>query len=491
MHKSIRVANAPRSLRVIPIFAAAVKSALRLPTALQSHEGAQHALRVGAFSGEAGSVHAADDRTLLVGLGARDGFDLQRLRTVSAKLGRALVKMRATAIHLQHDWTGGVRSIGEFEAGSAVAEGLSIGIWRFDRLDGSASRREPRLAPLRIWSDRRDFRDGMNEGLVVAAGVNVARAIAATPPNIAHPQWIAAEAARIGRGALRVRRIDAARARALGMGGLLSVGQGSTRPPCLVTLDWNPPRRARGARDSHLLLVGKTITYDTGGYSLKVNNGIKGMKYDKCGGAAVLGAMRAIASLKLPVRVTGVLAVAENMVSDDSFRPDDIIKLHNGVTVEVTNTDAEGRLVLADALSYACKELKPTAIVDIATLTGGVGVALGSFCAGYFCENAALAGRVERAAQSTAELIWRLPLWEQHREFMRSQHADIINSNPLRSAHPIQGAAFLSYFVEPKLPWAHLDIAAVANSDGPNDLTGVGPTGWGVRLLVELADSLC
>jgi len=486
MHKSIRVADAPRSLHVFPVFSAAGKSAPRLPTTLQTHEGARHALRVGAFTGEAGSVHAADDRTLLLGLGARDGFDLQRLRTVAAKLGRALVKMRTTAVRLQPDWTGGVRSIGEFEAGSAIAEGLSIGTWRFDRLDGSASRREPRLATLRMWSDRRDFRDGMNEGLVVAAGVNVARAIAATPPNIAHPQWIAAEAARIGRGALRVRRIDAARARQLGMGGLLSVGQGSTRPPCLVTLEWNPPRRARGARDAHLLLVGKTITYDTGGYSLKVNNGMKGMKYDKCGGAAVLGVMHAVAQLRPAVRVTAILAVAENMVAGDSYRPDDIIRMHNGVTVEVTNTDAEGRLVLADALSWGCKTFDPSAVIDIATLTGGVAVALGHFSAGYFSSDDRLAREVERAADNSAEAVWRLPIWPAHRDYMRSQHADLINSNPARMAHPIQGAAFLSHFVPPQVPWAHLDIAGVAAPDTPSDLTGSGPTGWGVRLLLRL-----
>ena len=201
-----------------------------------------------------------------------------------------------------------------------------------------------------------------------------------------------------------------------------------------------------------------------------------------------MGAMQTIATLQSPVRVTGILAVAENMVSHDSYRPDDIIKLHNGVTVEVTNTDAEGRLVLADALSWACATLKPTAIVDIATLTGGVGVALGHFCAGYFCNEPKLTARVEESATSTGELVWRLPLWPAHQDFMRSQHADIINSNPLRSAHPIQGAAFLSYFVNPALPWAHLDIASVATSDSPNDVTGVGPTGWGVRLLVDLVE---
>jgi leucyl aminopeptidase len=212
-----------------------------------------------------------------------------------------------------------------------------------------------------------------------------------------------------------------------------------------------------------------------------------GMKYDKSGGTNVLGAMHAIASMKLPMRVTAVLPAAENMVSGDSYRPDDIITMHNGITVEVTNTDAEGRLVLADALSYACEKLAPTAIIDMATLTGGVVVALGHFSAGIFCEDDALRRRVEEASESTGERVWRLPLWNDHREYMRSPCADILNSNPGRMAHPIQGAAFLSFFVEPKMPWCHIDIAGVASSESGSDQFVKGPTGWGVRTLVELA----
>jgi leucyl aminopeptidase len=489
MYRSISISRSAGRLKVTTSFAIARAGAV--PQGRDAGSLAS-ALRGVAIPPDAGASLILDARHIALSLGVAEGLDATRMRSVGARLGRTLVSMGAQSISIAGAGEWAASAATRRELGQALAEGVLLGSWRFDSLDGSATRRPPRLGSLRVNISDAAASEGFEYGLRVGAAVNAARHVAATPPNIANPGWIANEARRLGRQlGMRVRVIDFARAKALGMGGLVAVGQGSAAKPCLVTMEWRPRRASARAKDAHLVLVGKTITYDTGGYSLKVNNGMKGMKYDKCGGAAVLGAMRAIASLKLSVRVTGVLAVAENMVSDDSYRPDDIIKLHNGVTVEVTNTDAEGRLVLADALSYACKELKPTTIVDIATLTGGVGVALGSFCAGYFCENAALAGRVERAAQSTAELIWRLPLWEQHREFMRSQHADIINSNPLRSAHPIQGAAFLSYFVEPKLPWAHLDIAAVANSDGPNDLTGVGPTGWGVRLLVELADSLC
>jgi len=191
----------------------------------------------------------------------------------------------------------------------------------------------------------------------------------------------------------------------------------------------------------------------------------------------------------LPIHVTALLPAAENMVSGEAYRPDDIIKMANGVSVEVTNTDAEGRLVLADALVHACKAIRPTALVDVATLTGGVVVALGAFCAGYFCNDGELCDRLESSADRTGERLWRLPLWNEHREFMRSQHADILNSNAKREAHPIQGAAFLSHFVDEGVPWAHIDIAGVASSDGSGDAIA-GPTGYGVRLLHDLAASM-
>ncbi|MBT5136240.1 MAG: hypothetical protein HOM36_01655, partial [Phycisphaerae bacterium] len=247
------------------------------------------------------------------------------------------------------------------------------------------------------------------------------------------------------------------------------------------------PKKSTKKSSKHLCFVGKTITYDTGGYSLKISNGMKGMKYDKNGGMGVLGAMEAIANLQVPTRVTAILPCAENMVSSNAYRPDDIIEMYNGVTVEVTNTDAEGRLVLADGLAWACKNMKPTAIVDMATLTGGVVVALGSFCAGLWCNDAKLKKQIEKAAKETGERVWELPLWEDHRDYMRAKHADLHNSAPARGAHPIQGAAFLSFFVDKKIPWAHIDIAGVSSVERDRGLYCTGPTGWGVRLLTELA----
>jgi leucyl aminopeptidase len=206
---------------------------------------------------------------------------------------------------------------------------------------------------------------------------------------------------------------------------------------------------------------------------------------------AVLGAMHAIAALKLPVHVVGLIVAAENMIDAGAYRVDDILTMVNGVTVEVTNTDAEGRLVLADALAYGCKRYKPAAIVDLATLTGGVVVALGEYCAGMFATDDKLADRLTEAGNATGERLWALPLWPEHRKQMKSTHADIANSAG-RGAHPIQGAAFLSYFVDENIPWAHLDIAGVADVSADKDFAGLypkGPTAFGVRLLTRALET--
>lgn len=441
------------------------------------------------FTGENGDVRVIDSNAILLGLGKRDGIKPSTIRVAAARLLKVLDRMQATAVVLFVEDNALPKSADRSHFGRAIGEGLALANWRFDGFAGSATTRKPASRTLTVAADDRDLREGIAAGLALAMSVNYARSLGATPPNVCTPAWIAGESKRLARShRLKVRVITYAEAKRFDMGGLVHVGRGSESKPCLVVLEWRPLKVTKAARDIHLCLVGKTITYDTGGYSLKVNNGMKGMKYDKCGGTAVLGAMHAIASARLPVRVTALLPAAENMVSGDSYRPDDIITMHNGVTVEVTNTDAEGRLVLADALSWACRTLRPSHIVDVATLTGGVVTALGSWCAGLMCNDADLRSRVERAGDHSGDRVWHLPLWNEHREHMRSQHADLINSNPSRLGHPLQGGAFLSFFVDEKVPWAHIDIAGVASVDSPNDLcTMAGPTGFGVRLLHDLA----
>lgn len=455
---------------------------------------AERARAVPGFKAESGETLPLGREGVALGLGKGGSLSPSTMRTAAAKLVRALDRMSLHKVRLffadplpLRDGKG--TPLDPALLGRAFGEGLALANWRFDAFDGSASKRTPAQRPLSIGIDDADFRAGVEHGLLLGEAVNLTRRLGATPPNICHPEWVVRTSRRLARElGLRCRVVDFRSAERMGMGGLLSVGRASASKPAIVVLEHAPRTIAPAARREHLVLVGKTITFDTGGYSLKVNNGMKGMKYDKMGGMAVLGAMHAIARRRLPVRVTGVLAVAENMVGGDAYRPDDIITLHNGVTVEVTNTDAEGRLVLADALSYACRHLAPTAIVDMATLTGGVVVALGHFCAGYFCGDPTLTSRLEQASCESGERIWRLPLWPEHRDFMRGDHADLINSNPQRSAHPIQGAAFLSYFVEESVPWAHIDIAGMDSVEHPTDLFVTGPTGYGVRLLADLAE---
>ncbi len=441
-----------------------------------------------AFKAELGECAFGDDGAAVIGLGLKASLTTATMRTAGARAGKAL--LRAGVTHIEFDATCFDKSSRSSFA-RALAEGFALGTWRFDALDGSATTRAARAAKLILASADTAFAEGLAQGLAAAEAVNLTRKLGATPPNICDPAFVANEAKRVAKACgLRCRVIGYAEAKRLGMGGICGVGQGSDAKPCLIVLEHKPKRVSARMKGKTVMLVGKTITYDTGGYSLKVNNGMKGMKYDKMGGMAVLGAMQAIAKSGAAVHVVALLPAAENMVSSNAYRPDDIIKLVNGVTVEVTNTDAEGRLVLADALAWGAKEYEPAMIFDLATLTGGVVTALGNFCAGYFCNDAKLATLVEESATRTGEKVWRLPLWQEHKDFMKSQHADIINSNPSRLAHPIQGAAFLAYFVPPTIPWCHIDIAGVAQTDSATDLAAAGPTGYGVRLLIDIIEQL-
>lgn len=493
MFKSIRVS--PRAPRMALAVAAVYADDLTLPPKLpkidrQGRIALQQALTTPGFKGEAGETAFGDPQHMVLGLGKKAELNADQLRNIGGRLLKRLDRIAPGAASLIVAETVPAATLDSRTVGRAIGEGMGLANWRVDFFAGSATKNKPPHPALELSGATESFRKGLQYGLRLAESANYARQLAATPPNICNPGWMATEARRLARShRLRCTVIDFNRAKRMGMGGIVSVGMGSKAKPCLIVLEHKPARVASRARGITLALVGKTITYDTGGYSLKINNTMKGMKYDKSGGMAVIGAMRAIAAMKLPVRVVGLLPCAENMVSDDAYRPDDIIAMYNKVSVEVTNTDAEGRLVLADALTYACRDVEATHIIDLATLTGGIVTALGHFCSGVFCNDDKLLARVQAAAESSGEKTWRMPLWKDHKEFMRAQHADILNSNPSRNAHPIQGAAFLAYFVEESVPWAHIDIAGVAAVEKDTDLFVTGPTGYGVRLLVELVQS--
>jgi len=273
----------------------------------------------------------------------------------------------------------------------------------------------------------------------------------------------------------------------LGMGGILAVGGGSIQtPPRLIVLEHRPAK----PKGKPLLVVGKAITFDTGGISIKPADKMGKMIFDKCGAMAVLGLMYVVAKLKLPVHVVGILSSAENAISSKAYRPGDILKMHNGVTVEVTNTDAEGRLVLADALAWGIETYKPSAAVDLATLTGGVIVALGKTMAGVMGNNDSLIKQLTQLGETEGEKMWQLPLGQDQRDYIKSEFADIVNSGG-REGHPLQGAAFISYFIpdDNSVPWAHLDIAGVADTEKELPYYATGATGWGVRTLVRWVEA--
>ena len=486
MYRSIRTGS-PRKPAILVGLPTQIS---RLPKALQELDEA-HGGRISAarrarlFHGKLGDLIIQGDDVILVGLGDRETLDQNAIRSLGGRLASRLHQADLNAVDVQLHLTVPEVVADADSLGQALAEGIGLANWRVDFFDGKASTRTPANGSLTLTSTNQEVRGGMRRGLILAESTNESRRISATPPNICIPSWVAQQArAAAKKTGLQCKVISFAEAKKQGMGGLVNVGKGSAHKPCMIILEHRPSRPRSGHR---LVLVGKTMTYDSGGYSLKISNSMKGMKYDMNGGSAVLGAMLAIARLKVPVNVTAVLPCAENLVSGEAYRPDDIITMHNGVTVEVTNTDAEGRLILGDALSWACRKLKPTAIIDVATLTGGVVVGLGHFCAGMWCEDSGLREQVEAAADSTGERVWQMPLWEDHRRFMQAKHADIWNSGPSRNAHPIQGAAFLSYFVDKDIPWTHLDIAGVSAVEKPDDLHVVGPTGFGVRLLAEIA----
>lgn len=447
-------------------------------------------------TGELGAVvevHASNgyERALLVGLGKRDGFKAGSLRTLGGAVGRALAKAKASSAEFQIvpalDKLKKADSVDAFSAGAMVGEGLGLLSWRYDDLRGKATDLTPKLK-LSVHACCKAFTDGFERGLGFAEGSNIARTLSQTPPNIATPMWIAGEVKKMARGNknLSVQVMSGKKLEDERLTGHINVGKASENKPCMIRVEYTP---ARGKSKKPVVLVGKTITYDTGGLSLKISGGMRGMKRDKDGGCGVIGAMHIIANVIKPNRpVVALLVCAENSVSDEAYRPDDVLEFRNGVTVEVTNTDAEGRLVLADGLCWACEKENPEFVVDMATLTGGVVVALGKVFAGLWCDDDEVRARVEAAGEASGERVWRLPHDEEYRAMMKSPVADIVNSAPVREAHPIQGAAFLSHFVEDGVKWAHLDIAGTHATEKELPYMIPGPTGFGARLLAELVE---
>lgn len=417
-------------------------------------------------------------RILLISLGDDATLDAAKLRQAAAAAARWIGSAKAKHVAL---WLDGLLSC-DFDG--AVAEwcgGMGLASFRFQEMRGADERGASKVR-VQLHSTESDHvarsLPEIREELLLVDAINYARTLAHRPPNVLNPSTIADEAAKMAREhKLKCTVIDATQAKRRGMNGLLAVGMAAEHKPCLIRLDYRGAPSAKPVT----VVVGKTVTFDTGGISIKPAAGMESMKFDKCGGMAVLGLMKAAASLKLRCNVTGILAAAENAISDEAYRPSDIIRMMSGTTVEVTNTDAEGRMVLADALWYAQDECAPTTLIDLATLTGGVVTALGKHAAGLMSNDDDLAEELEECGRLTHERVWPLPLWSDYRELIKGSDSDIKNSSGKRYAHPIVGGMFLKEFIRKDMSWAHLDIAGTATTEDEK-----AATGFGVRLLVEL-----
>jgi leucyl aminopeptidase len=376
------------------------------------------------------------------------------------------------------------------ERAAAIAEGIEAGNFEFDEFKSSPSDSSPlRRLNLTIAgaskSQTSRLKSAIQSGKTVAEGRNLARYVGHLPGNALSPPDFARIARIIAkRDGLVCTVMNEARLEKERCHAILTVGRAAKHPPRMIVLEHRGRSRAKRRP---VVLVGKGITFDSGGLQVKPSEAMIGMKYDKCGAAAVLGAMSAIARLKLETPVIGIIAAAENAISAEAYRPDDIINTRNGKTVEIVSTDAEGRLVLADALDYA-KKFKPAAIIDLATLTGGIVVALGDAAAGLMSNDDELSTALAESGERCGELCWRLPLYDRYAEQMKSVDADLKNAAGGRKAHALTAGAFLREFVEEKTPWAHLDIAGVARSQGGQGEGGA--SGYGVTLLIEYLRSL-
>jgi leucyl aminopeptidase len=432
-------------------------------------------------SGQLALTHVGERRVILIGLGERERFDGERARIAAALVhGRAReLGARTLCWEVPHHVDDAVVA--------GLVQGTLLHAYRFERFRRADSEQDerPPLARL-LLSAHHDLAAVAERAAIVTRAQNRARDLGNTPSNELTPSALAlyAEDAADRLEGLSVTVLAEEELREAGMGAFAAVAQGSREPARLIRLDYEGPGAPDGA--APIGLLGKAVTFDTGGISIKPAADMHEMKFDMSGGAAVIEAICALAELRAPVRVLGVVGATENMPGGGAVKPGDIVSALDGTSVEINNTDAEGRLVLADCLTYAIGEgARP--LVDLATLTGGIVVALGSVHSGLMSNDEELAARVLAAAAASGELAWRMPLHERYAEMIRGRYGQISNlAEPRRSASSITAAEFLHHFAG-EVPWAHLDIAGTAYDAERPYLRGKGATGVGVRLLVELA----
>ncbi|OGW49068.1 MAG: leucyl aminopeptidase [Nitrospirae bacterium RBG_19FT_COMBO_42_15] len=418
-------------------------------------------------------------RMLLLGLGVKEKFTIDKLRQASAKAGQ---EMRSKGLK---NFAMPVLSIQEDKKriGQAIAEGLLLGLYQFEEYK-TEKKEEKKIDNVIIAVEKREdeekIKKGVKVGEILSEANNFTRNLVNRPSNDKTPIMLADEARRMAkRYGLSCRVLDEREIKRLKMGGLIGVSKGSKEPPRFIILEHN--RNKKGL--DTIVIIGKAITFDSGGISIKPSENMEKMKYDMSGGAAVMGAMMTAAGLKLPLHIVGLIPATENLPSGTAQKPGDVVRMIDGKTVEIISTDAEGRMILGDALGYA-KRYKPKAVIDLATLTGACVIALGNDAIGMMGTDDKLKERIKRAGELSYERVWELPLWEEYGELIKSDIADMKNVGG-RPAGTITAGYFLSRFIEGS-PWVHLDIAGTAWEEKGSPYKPKGATGVGVRLLSEL-----
>ena len=427
-------------------------------------------------------------RLLVVGLGPRTQVDPETIRNAAAEAVRALKGRGARTLGFKVASFSNERIPAETAVRSLV-DGAALGGYEFLRYKTTS---EGKIEDATIFlgeeaaREEAPLRKAMEQEETIVETVLWTRDIANVPADTATPEWLAEQARGLAKEYnVKVTVFDEKKLAEMNCGGILGVGMGSSHPPRLVVLEYGG-----GARSGKTVaVVGKGITFDSGGISIKPADGMSAMKYDKSGACAVLGVVRAAAALKVPPRVIGVMACAENLPGPTAYRPGDILRTHNGKTIEVLNTDAEGRVVLSDALGYVVEKYHPDQVIDMATLTGACVVALGADIAGVMSNDETLVQALLDASHQTGEQIWRLPLTDTHREMVKSESGDVRNSTEIRASGALTAAAFLETFVG-GTAWAHLDIAGPGYNEGPTSRYAPsyfnrGATAFGVRLVTR------
>ena len=440
------------------------------------------------FTGKEGSISVIHNnagssikRVLLLGMGDRKKLEPDKTRNLTGKVvnkSKELATDEFVIIPFK-----GIDN----EHVSAIVEGIKLSDYSFSNYKKNEDSTDLNQVRILTGKDLTAIQNIIKSASVISDAVIFTRDISNLPPNDCSPKVLANFSEKLSvNSKIKVRVIKKEEMETYGFGGILAVGRGSSNPPNLIVIEYSGSSK----NEKPIVVVGKAVTFDTGGISIKPSEKMEEMKYDKCGGCNVIGIMKAISDLNLKTNVIGLIPAVENMPSGDSYRPGDIIKMYNSKTVEVLNTDAEGRIILGDALAFAVKTFAPQSIIDMATLTGAAIIALGSNVAAMMGNNRELVTKILEYSKQTGEKIWELPLFNEHKEQLKSSNADIKNIGG-RGGGAITAAAFLSYFVD-DIPWVHLDIAGTAwNQEGTKEKTynPKGATGFGIRTIVKFIAS--